>query len=572
MAAARRLAFVLAAAIVAALGVAVLVQAQRHPDQAPGGAGAGALALQLAAGLGACAAGAELAMRRSMRLSGALLAASGTALLLGAVPLPEAGGAVPFTAALAGGAFAPALAGAAALCHPIAPRRLGPLALVATVAAIALLGVLPTAAFDPAASGCFSCPRNLLLIHGDLGLRDALVNAGLRAQALLCLLLAITAGARWARQPGLRRQAAAPVALGGALAAALGGVAFVQAVIAGTARVDASARALWLAQCAALALAAAGVAIQALQARALRARIANRVLATLPSPELLRDALARSLGDPELAITYPGTRNGPVDAEGRPARDPAPGTATTEVTRSSQVVALLHHDAAVAPERLAAAARGAGPAIEHASLRARLRAELAELRASRTRIVQVADDERRRAERDLHDGAQQRLIALSLALAPLASQYGALTRARDELRTALDDLRTLAHGIHAAALSEAGVAAALAELAEHSRVPVHLAGLTRERWPAPVEAAVYRLVLDGIGCTERTGDGHGVEVKLERAGPRVRATLVLPGVRRAAASLALQHAGDRIGALDGELELHDQADGTRVEAGLQCGS
>ena len=574
MAASRRLAFALGTTAVAALGVAALVQAHRRPDQSIGGAGAGALALQLAAGLGACAAGLDLALRRSLLASGALLAASGTALFLGAFPLPEAGGALLFTAALAGGAFAPALAGVAALCHPVAGRRLGAIVAGATVGTILVLGILPAATFDPAASGCFSCPRNLLLVHGDPELRDAVVSAGLRAQALLCAVLAVLAAARWTRQPALLRWAAAPVAVCGALVAALGAGAFAHAASVSASRVDATARALWLAQCAVLVLVAVGVAVQALRARVLRGQIADIVVATLPSPERLRAALALSLGDSALAIAYPGARAGLVDADGSPAREPAPGVATTEVRRGPEVVALLHHDSALAhaPERLAAAARGAGPALEHASLRARLRAELAELSASRIRVVEVADDERRRVERDLHDGAQQRLIALSVALAQLAPQDGSLARAGEELRAALDDLRALAHGIHPAALTEAGVAAAVGELGEHSRVPVRLATLARGRWPPPVEAAVYRLALDGIRCAERTGDGGTVVVAIERAGAGLHATLVLPGVLHAPASLGLVHARDRVAALDGELEVHDEGDGVRVEARLPCGS
>src|SRR5262245_11379655 len=112
MKAPQRVALVVGTPIVAAIGAVAVVQAHRHPEQAVGGAGAGALALQLIAGLGACAAGADLTLRRSARLSGAFLVGSGVALLLGAVPQPEAGSAALFTAALACGTFAPALAGA----------------------------------------------------------------------------------------------------------------------------------------------------------------------------------------------------------------------------------------------------------------------------------------------------------------------------------------------------------------------------------------------------------------------------------------------------------------------------
>src|SRR4051812_41627826 len=139
---------------VAALAVVALAQAQRHPEQALGGDGAAALALQLVAGLGAYAAGLDLALRRSATRSGALLAASGIALLLGAAPLPDAGGALLFTAALALGTFAPLLAGAAAACHPVADR-LGTAVVAAAAGAIAALGLLPAVVFDPGASGCF---------------------------------------------------------------------------------------------------------------------------------------------------------------------------------------------------------------------------------------------------------------------------------------------------------------------------------------------------------------------------------------------------------------------------------
>ena len=397
------------------------------------------------------------------------------------------------------------------------------------------------------------------------------------AQALLCAGLCVLAVGRWARRPALARRAGAPVAVGGALVAALGAAAFAYAAAVGGPRVDETARALWLAQCAVLALVAAGVAVQALRARVLRGQIADIVVATLSSPERLREALAHRLGDPGLAIAYPGARDGPVDADGRPARDPSPGAATTEVIRGPEVVALLHHDAALthAPERLATAARGAGPALEHASLRARLRAELAELSASRTRIVEVADDERRRAERDLHDGAQQRLIALSVALAQFAPQDGSLARAADELRRALDDLRALAHGLHPASLTEAGLAAALGELARAQPrarapdgAPAAAAGRRRSKRP------LYRLVLDGVGCAERAGDG-GIVVVADRARrrPASRATLTLPGVRArggVARPRARRTTASRRSTASST--VHETGAGVRVEAHLPCGS
>jgi signal transduction histidine kinase len=363
-----------------------------------------------------------------------------------------------------------------------------------------------------------------VLIHNVPWLRDAAPTV----IAVLCAALAALAILRWVRRPALRRRATAPAVLGGALTAACG------------------AADEWEAQCVALALTAAAIGVQAWQARALRGRIAELVLSTLPSAEELRDALARTLGDPGLTIVYPGS--------------PPPSGAVTEVKRGSEIVAVLGHAPSLAPERLATAARGAGPALRHASARARARHELAELRASRARVIEVADEARRRAERDLHDGTQQRLIALSFALA----QHPSAARASAELQRALDDLRRLAHGIHPASLTDGGLAAALGELKERSRVPMRVRSVPEQRAPAAVEAALYRLVLDSVECAERYGDGGAVAVAIERAG----AMLALPGVPRAAAVLGLEHAADRIAALDGTLTISDE----RVEARLPCES
>jgi signal transduction histidine kinase len=558
---AARALLLLAASLVVSAGAAALVQAERHPELSIGGAGAWAGALQLAAGLGACAAGADLALRRALWLPGGLLATSGLALLLGSAPLSEPGGAALFTAALAFGTFAPVLAGAAAVSTPVI-GRIDAALLAAVLADVLVLGLLVTATFDPVATGCFACPRNLMLVHGAPSLRAALLDAAPVVESALCAVLAAVAVARWAAQPVLVRRAVAPVVLGGALTATLGCAAF-----AHTTRFDGMARALWLAQCAVLALVAAAIGIQAWRSRALRERIGELVVATLPSPERLRDGLAVTLDDPSLVIAFPGARSCPVDAAGAPARAPAADMAITEVTRGEEVVALLYHDVALthSPERLAAAARGAGPALQHASLRARLRAEVDELRASRMRVVEVSDDARRRAERNLHDGAQQRLIALSVALA----QHSELGRAGEELRRALEDLRTLAHGIHPASLTDGGVVAAIGELAERCRVPLELLEVSEDRAPAATESAIYRLVLDGVGCAERHGDGGTVTVAIAGA---VSVQLALPGVRRAQAALELAHAADRIAALDGTLSIIEATDGVRVQALVPCAS
>jgi signal transduction histidine kinase len=515
-------------AAVIALALFALVQARQHPADALGGASPAALVLVLAAGLGAWAAGLYLAARRSARLGGAALAAAGPTLFLAELPQPQSGGALAFTAALAFGATAPALAATAALAYP---RRTAVWAGAAALAATGLwLGLLPALTFDPQATGCFECDRNLLFV-GGAGLHAALVRSGLYAAAATCGLAAVL---------GLARGRPA------ALAAAFGAAGFAVSATYGVPTVSTATRALWLCQCGALALAAAAVALEAARTRRLTRRIAGLVAEALPSPEALRGAF----GDPELAIVFPRGA-GAVDAEGR-AVGPAHGAITT-VTRGGEAIAELRHGGG-APERVAEAARGAGLALEHMSLRARLRAELAELAGSRARIVEIGDGERRKLERDLHDGAQQRLIALSMTLDG---------RAREEVRAALAELRSLAHGIHPAALTDAGLEAAVRELALERDVPLRIEQLPAGRLPAAHESAAYRLVLDAVSCAERAGDGRAVRISIEDG---LRARVGLPGVSPAEASAALTHAADRFAALGGGLTVAADADGAVAQA------
>src|SRR5207249_4829505 len=155
---------------------------------------------------------------------------------------------------------------------------------------------------------------------------------------------------------------------------------------------------------------------------------------------------------------------------------------------------------------LASAGAAARLALENERLQAELRAQLAELRASRARIVSAGDEERRRLERDLHDGAQQRLLSLGLALQLARAKLGPdangaaelVAEADGELRAALDELRELARGIHPAVLSEQGLAAALKTLAERSPILVTIAEVPDQRLSTPAEAAAYFLVSEAL--------------------------------------------------------------------------
>src|SRR5207249_4199437 len=199
------------------------------------------------------------------------------------------------------------------------------------------------------------------------------------------------------------------------------------------------------------------------------------------------------------------------DGRGQRAEAPVPGhgRTVTPIVRAGRPVAIVVHDSALlegpALEReIGSAAR---LAVDNERLQAEVLAQLDDLRASRARIVETGDAERRRLERDLHDGAQQRILALSydLRLARAAVEADGdrelatvLASAGDEAQAVLGELRELAHGIYPAILAEAGLAPALATLADQAPLPVELGEMPPERYSTPVETAAYLTVTEAI--------------------------------------------------------------------------
>jgi signal transduction histidine kinase len=206
-----------------------------------------------------------------------------------------------------------------------------------------------------------------------------------------------------------------------------------------------------------------------------------------------------------------------------------------------------------------------------------LHARLEELAASRSRIVAAGDVERRRLERNLHDGAQQRLVALSLslrlALAKLDSDPAAaratLTSARDELTLALDELRELARGLHPAVLTDHGLRAAVEMLAGRSPTPVEIAGVPDERLPEPVEAAAYYLIAEALTNVTKYAEASSVRVRVAVDGASVLVEVSDDGVGGAdpAGGSGLRGLADRVEALGGSLEVASPAgSGTTLRA------
>ena len=210
-------------------------------------------------------------------------------------------------------------------------------------------------------------------------------------------------------------------------------------------------------------------------------------------------------------------------------------------------------------------------------LNAELRARLEELAASRARIVTAGDVERRRLERNLHDGAQQRLVALSLtlrhAVAKLdsdpAAARAALADAGDELSLALDELRELARGLHPAVLTDRGLRAAVEVLAGRVPVAVELADIPDERLPEPIEAAAYYLVAEALTNVAKYAQAATVHVRVEADDERVVVEVSDDGIGGAdpAGGSGLHGLADRVEALGGSLEVVSPAgEGTTLRA------
>ena len=243
-----------------------------------------------------------------------------------------------------------------------------------------------------------------------------------------------------------------------------------------------------------------------------------------PSASELRTTLAEALDDRSLEI---GLRLGQaddfVDSSGQPLPStPAAGQTSTPVTRNGETVAVIVHDAALDtdPELVAAAAQALLLAIENGRLTVELESTSTELRATRARIVTAGDAERRRIERDLHDGAQQHLVALSMRVGLVRdfADPDVAQRLDDvglELEEILQELRDLAHGIHPPVLREFGLRDALASVARRSATPARLEAAAIGRYSDEVEAAVYFCCVEGLqNVAKHAGSGATAVIRL----------------------------------------------------------
>jgi signal transduction histidine kinase len=424
-----------------------------------------------------------------------------------------------------------------------------------------------------------NCIDNSFLVHPDLGLTRTLDAVWLRLALALGLLLVAICGWRLLTATAPTRRVLWPALVPGMLAGAAE-AAYALALLRTPLEDPRSTgfSSIFLARSLSLALLGAGLAWGVLRAR--RTRVAVSRLATelgeAPPPGTLRATLAAGVGDPELEVAYwlPGSRRF-VDGVGKPMDPPAPGhgRAVTRIVREGRQVAVVVHDAALldwpgVEREIGSAAR---LAVENERLQAEVLAQLDALRASRARIVETGDAERRRLERDLHDGAQQRLLALSYELRLAGANAEAdgdselvtvLASAAEQADTALGELRELAQGIYPAILTEAGLGPALTTLAEDAALPVELGDVTSARYPPAVETTTYVTIAEAIDDAATRGATF-VSVGVAREGDRLVVKVRDDGARR---SSQLVQLGDRVGALGGSLDIGP----TTLRAEIPC--
>jgi signal transduction histidine kinase len=304
-------------------------------------------------------------------------------------------------------------------------------------------------------------------------------------------------------------------------------------------------------------------------------------------PPLL-DSLRHALGDRSLDLVlwsrpiqaYVTPNGRPVESFGED-RD----RAVTLLVGDDGPLAALAHDRALGEQRqvLDGVAAVARMAIENVRLHAEVEAQLAEVRASRQRIVSAADDERRRVERNIHDGAQQRLVTLSMALRLAQSRAAdaspdvaaTLADAEVELKQAIGELRELARGIHPAILTEAGLGPALDSLAEQAPLPVAVDTRLNERLSPLVEATAYFVVAEALTNVARHAAATTATVRASVADGVLSLRIADDGDGGAdpMRGTGIRGLSDRLAALGGSLRISDAPDGgTRLEAEIPCAS
>jgi signal transduction histidine kinase len=431
---------------------------------------------------------------------------------------------------------------------------------------------------------CSGCPHNAFEVTRN----DSVANAVLQGQRTVGVLLSVFTVAllvqRWRRASAPERRAGAPVLWAGsamfaALAFSVANDIFGHPLGEGPA---------WTREVVFASIPIAVLAVL-LQRRLARGAVAGLVveLGEGATSVDLREALGRALGDPSLELAYwvpAGARY--VDSSGAPVQLPqqeGDRTATVVEREGEPIAALIHDPALVENDELVqSVCAAAALTLENARLQAELRARLAELQASRTRLVEATESERRRIERDLHDGTQQRLVSIAMTLGLAQSKLAAdrpavepvLREAREALSVALAELRELTQGIRPAILVERGLAAALDDLSRRAALPVRLDVAVSGRLPEQVEGAAYFVASEALANAAK--HSHASEVRL--AASEEDGVLVLEvaddgiGAAASGGGSGLRGLADRVEALGGRFTVSSPPGrGTALRAEIPCG-
>jgi signal transduction histidine kinase len=458
--------------------------------------------------------------------------------------------------------------------------------LVGAVYAAVTLVYLPTILFwDPATTGCVGCPDNVFLISSDPSLTTTSgdVLAGIGVALLLAVFVRLVG--RWRRSTALQRRAITPVyAAGAALMLSLAALLVLQLARASYGLIEDVFYGTMIPFGLVPYLFLAGLA----RSQMLRGGAVGRLVASLGEtlgPGELRDALSRALGDPSLELAYwlPESEHY-VDAQGRPVDPPGPasGRAASPVSLEGRPVAAIIHDPLLLddPDLVEPVGAAAALTLEKERLDAELRARVEELRDSRARLLAVGLAERRRMERDLHDGAQQRLVSLALDLRLARSALREeperaerlLAGADEELSRALEELRELARGLHPAVLSDRGLEAAVQTLATRAPLPVDV-DARMGQVPEPVELAAFFVVSEALTNVAKYAQADRATVRMGRDDSSVMVEVSDDGVGGAdpKRGSGLRGLGDRLSALGGKLEVDSRSGvGTTVRARIPC--
>jgi signal transduction histidine kinase len=452
--------------------------------------------------------------------------------------------------------------------------------------AVTVMQLIGAFLIDPALDGCDGCPENPLLLTDDATLYDVFgsIQSLFAAAVLVGLVIALVR--RWRTWPIERRRQFAPVLWAGGASLSLLTVMLVVDVLGIS---DDLRLVIFLVSLIPFAVIPFAFLAGLLRSRISRAEAVGDLVAGLGASgegNGLRDAVAEALSDPSVELAYwvPET-GGYVNARGVRVDLPAPDEQrrSTEVAHDGHRVGAIVHDGRLddAGDLVASVASAAGLRMENERLDAELRARLEELRASRARIVEAGYRERRRVERDLHDGAQQRLMALTLNLKLARSKLDddppeaakLLDDATEELQHATAELRELARGIHPGLLSERGLVPALEALASRAPVPVELKADLEERPAARVEAATYFLVSEALANIAKHAHAERATVSVAQSNGELRVEVRDDGRGGADPDgSGLRGLADRVAALDGEFSVLDgDGGGTAVRASIPLG-